>query len=240
MIRINSKTILRGLTKIGKTFIEIPNGQIEYIISGTYLFTVPENVTSVSVVVVGGGNGAGSLTTSRGTSHFNNSVYAYGSDGRIGGSHSGTDGGGNGGNGGTSDGNNGGGGGGAGGYSGNGGNGGDINVGNDGFPGTGGGAGGGSGARDQQTSKPGFGGSNGETPSLVGRGGKFGGGDNLYLAAGKGGGGLGYKNNITVTPGQSIPIKVGEGFNATLGGAGAVRIIWGNNRSFPSTNTVDL
>ena len=100
MIRINSKTILRGLTKIGKTFIEIPNGQIEYIISGTYLFTVPENVTSVSVVVVGGGNGAGSLTTSRGTSHFNNSVYAYGSNLRSGGSHSGTDGGGNGGAGG--------------------------------------------------------------------------------------------------------------------------------------------
>ena len=54
---------MRGLTKIGKTFIEIPNGQIEYIISGTYLFTVPENVTSVSVVAVGGGNGASTTYT---------------------------------------------------------------------------------------------------------------------------------------------------------------------------------
>jgi hypothetical protein len=47
-----------------------------------------------------------------------------------------------------------------------------------------------------------------------------------------GGGGLGYKNNISVTPGQSISLKVGTG--------GAVRIIWpGNARQFPSTRTAD-
>jgi hypothetical protein len=46
---------------------------------------------------------------------------------------------------------------------------------------------------------------------------------------GSGGGGLGWKNNIPVTPAQVISIKVGIG--------GAVRVIWGANRAFPSTNT---
>ena len=46
-----------------------------------------------------------------------------------------------------------------------------------------------------------------------------------------GGGGLAWKNNISVTPGSSLPVTV------DAGGNGAVRIIWGPNRAFPSTNT---
>jgi hypothetical protein len=54
------------------------------------------------------------------------------------------------------------------------------------------------------------------------------------LNAGRGGGGLGYKNNIPVIPGQTIPIKVGNGINSSFtGGGGAVRVIWGTGRSFP-------
>ena len=65
------------------------------------------------------------------------------------------------------------------------------------------------------------------------------------------GGGLCWKNNITVVPGQTYTVVVGYGgseggfgggSNKTVGsgGGGAVRIIWGANRSFPSQNTVDI
>jgi len=62
------------------------------------------------------------------------------------------------------------------------------------------------------------------------------------------GGALAYKNNVTVTPGQSIGIIVGQGgygggvnnddyISAGVGAGGAVRIIWpGLNRQFPNTN----
>ena len=59
-----------------------------------------------------------------------------------------------------------------------------------------------------------------------------------------GGGGLGYKNNIAVTPGQAFSVVVGAGGLATTsstgygggggGGSGAVRIVWGPGRTFPS------
>jgi hypothetical protein len=50
---------------------------------------------------------------------------------------------------------------------------------------------------------------------------------------------LAYKNNISVTPGNSYSIVVGA--KRGTGGLGAVRIIWpGDTRSFPSTNTGDL
>jgi subtilisin family serine protease len=62
---------------------------------------------------------------------------------------------------------------------------------------------------------------------------------------GGGGGGLGWKNSISVTPLQSIPVVVGgAGTNSpsgTLGqsaGAGGVRIVWpGTARLFPTTCT---
>jgi hypothetical protein len=78
-------------------------GEAVFTEDGDYTWTVPRNVYAVSVVCVGGGNGAGSLTTSTGTSHFNNSLYAFGSDDRTGGGFAGADGGGVGGRGGTFD-----------------------------------------------------------------------------------------------------------------------------------------
>jgi hypothetical protein len=80
------------------------------------------------------------------------------------------------------------------------------------------------------------------------------------LVGGGSGGGLGYKNNITVVPGNSYTVVVGSGGAGDLdnptcfyssygvyvknergtggsGGSGAVRIVWpGTYRQFPSTN----
>ena len=218
-------------------------GQAEFVTAGTVNWTVPEGVFSVSVVAVGGGQGTGSTTTSAGTSAFNNSLYAFDSNGRNGGGHAGADGGGNGGlagprgakyvdpNGVYNDWYYEGGGGGAAGYSGNGGN-------ASGGSGTGGGGAAGYNALSA-TAGGGVGiygeGPSGTTPSAPGSGGtgqKYGGGNRKYNGAGTGGGGLGYKNNIAVTPGQVIPIKVGAG--------GAVRVIWpGNLRQFPTTRTAN-
>ena len=54
---------------------------------------------------------------------------------------------------------------------------------------------------------------------------------------------LSYVNNYSVTPGGTFTVVVGAGGNlyaanstvAATAGKGAVRIIWGNGRSFPST-----
>jgi len=52
---------------------------------------------------------------------------------------------------------------------------------------------------------------------------------------------LAYVNNYPVTPGDTYNVTVGikggisTGGGSTSGG-GAVRILWGNGRSFPSTN----
>jgi len=78
-------------------------------------------------------------------------------------------------------------------------------------------------------------------------GGDYGGGGSAYCSssgAGAGaGGGLGWKNNITVTPGQTYTVQAGaQGADSRCrGGAGAVRIVWpassaAGNRAFPSTN----
>lgn len=51
------------------------------------------------------------------------------------------------------------------------------------------------------------------------------------------GGGLGWKNNISVTPGTSYTVVVGATRSVTnsgTSGSGAVRIIWGTGRSFPN------
>ena len=50
-----------------------------------------------------------------------------------------------------------------------------------------------------------------------------------------------YVNNYPVTPGQTYNVKTGyKGGKSTGGGStsggGAVRIIWGSGRTFPSTN----
>lgn len=118
-------------------------GQAVFSTAGNHNWTVPAGVYSVSVVAVGGGNGAGNVASSSGTSSFNNSLYAYGSKLRNGGGFAGADGGGFGGLGGKGTTytyfneeaqrdftrNRGGGGGGAGGYSGAGGAGGTVGSG---------------------------------------------------------------------------------------------------------------
>jgi hypothetical protein len=78
------------------------------------------------------------------------------------------------------------------------------------------------------------------------RGGAYGGGGGSTYAYGGSGGGLGWTNNIAVVPGNSYTVVVGDGGlpnvqweYAGKGGTGAVRIIWGSGRAFPSTGTTD-
>jgi hypothetical protein len=146
------------------------------------------------------------------------------------------------------------GGGGAGGYSGNGGNGGggtyNASNGNGG-----GGAGGAAGGQfDSGYSYGGGVGLLGEGPSgqivagksgnpgSYGVGAKYGGGAGTYSGAGSRGGALAYKNNIAVTPGQVITLYIyqANGSGGLVGGIGGIRIIWGNGRAYPSTNTQDM
>ena len=260
-------------------------GQQEFTTAGTYSWTAPTGVTSVSVVAVGGGSGgstadpgggggggglgwrnniqvtpgqiytvvvgngssAGTSTASGENSYFidTSTVVGLGAGGAsedvgaIGGSYVG-DGGGAGGNGGNPEGLNafGGGGGGAGGYAGNGGNGsgrptiaGDNGAGGGGGGGSGtatisNGSGGGVGIYGQGSS--GAGGASTDSaglglPGQPGSGGSIGtlGNGGLY-----GGGGGGSDGEVTAGRGN--------------GASGAVRIIWGADRAFPSTNTGNL
>ena len=78
-------------------------------------------------------------------------------------------------------------------------------------------------------------------------GGGYGGGaGGDFSGWGGGGGGLAWKNNITVVPGRNYTVQVGAGGYATgsnnysRGAGGAVRIIWGAGRAFPSTNAHDI
>lgn len=192
-------------------------GQVEYTTAGTYNWVVPAGVTSVSVVAVGGGNGAGSQATSTGTSHFNNTLYAYGSNGRNGGSYAGADGGGAGGLGGQRSsytyfnetaGENftrhrGGGGGGAGGYSGNGGNGGRVTGSATSDSGAGGGGVGiyGQGANGAA----GASGTSGTTSGAGGGGGGGAAGSSANAATGAGGGGSGGQNGYWSTSDPDTP-----------------------------------
>lgn len=145
-------------------------------------------------------------------------------------------GGGNGGAGGGSNNNNGGGGGGgAGGYGGNGGNGG---AGNSGIGGTGsnGGGGGGGGQSLGGTNNNGGGG-----VGILGQGSNGGGGGTNS----PGGGGSGGNNGGSGGVGGAYGGGAGGCEDDTnrgglTGGGGAVRIIWGNGRSYPSTNTADF
>jgi hypothetical protein len=257
----------------------IIEGQAAYTTAGTYSWTAPNGVTSVSVVAVGSGaSGNRQVTGGNGEdSYFISSLTVMGPGGN---STSGSgsfvsadyvgDGGGKGGEStGTAC-----SGGGAGGYSGNGGN--VRTYGESGLAGTGGaggsggmaasasgsigGGGGGVGILGEGTSGiaggTGLGGGGGSGGTAgddtvgtnnAGEGGVYGGGGGSGYAIGfaGGGGGLGWKNNISVVPGQSYTVVVGavNGTGVDLvghGGKGAVRIIWGQNRAFPSTNTGDV
>jgi len=238
-------------------------GQEEFTASGTYSWVAPAGVNSVSVVVVGGGGG-GSSTSDAGASHFVTTSVVRGGGG-AGGNNDNTaatytgDGGGNGG---TAL---GGGGAGAGGYSGAGGN--SVGQGSAGQNGAGGGGGagkypgGGGGVQllgegsngvGATSNGGGGGGSGGGSGGNGGQGagGVYGGGGTTFHDFGGGkGGALGYKNNYSVTPGNSYVVVVGvrgprftSAYTTTgFGSVGAVRIIWpGSTRSFPSTNTGNL
>lgn len=337
LLTATAATTNRSATRtISYSISSSPVGQVAYTTAGTYSWTAPAGVTSVSVVCIGGGDGGRADSTGGGDSYFINTSTVKGggatrSNGEgQGGTYVG-DGGGNGGGGGQFM----AGGGGAGGYTGNGGRGADfytttptagsggggggghiysgaanapyaggggggtgiLGLGSNGAAGTpganntygGGGSGGGNGGystnvsttggqggrktTDGTTSTDGASGSASSTSGGAGGttgGGQGGGaGSGTYAGGGGGGGafgggggcggegsragaggGLGYKNNITVVPGQSYTVVVGAGGSpggptggggAGGGGAsGAVRIIWGTGRAFPSTNTGDM
>jgi hypothetical protein len=266
----------------------VPAGEHVYNTPGTYTWTCPADITSVSVVCVGGGGGGmyysayssswsysmnggagGGLgwknsisvvpgqtytvvvgargssgphatgSTAGATSHFINTSTVSatgGAPGRYnnasiaGGTYTG-DGGGVGGNSGstTSSGNGPTGGGGAGGYSGNGGRGGSRNI--TAVAGAGGAGGGGGWATNRYKSFGGGGvGLYGETSNgtagaaNVQAGGGSGGGvgSSAQHGGAYGGGGGGNSSSYSGTGGN--------------GGTGAVRIVWGDTREFPSTN----
>jgi hypothetical protein len=194
-------------------------------------------------VVVGAGSVASATTSSKGgDSYFINTTIVAGLGGAgagsgltggIGGSYVG-DGGGNGGNGGTAESSAyGGGGGGAGGYAGNGGNGATIHTlpggngagggGGGGSGSTGAGFGGGGGVGIYGQGANGAGGSASDDASSAGQPGSNGSVGTLGNGGLYGGGGSGGDTTLIVGRGNGVD--------------GAVRIIWGPNRAFPSTNT---
>jgi hypothetical protein len=197
-------------------------------------------------VVVGAGSVASATTSSKGgDSYFINTTIVAGLGGAgagsgltggIGGSYVG-DGGGNGGNGGTAASSAyGGGGGGAGGYAGNGGNGATIHTlpggngagggGGGGSGSTGAGFGGGGGVGIYGQGANGAGGSASDDASSAGQPGSNGSVGTLGNGGLYGGGGSGGDTTLIVGRGNGVD--------------GAVRIIWGPNRAFPSTNTGNL
>jgi len=268
----------------------ISTGQEVYTSPGTYTFTVPAGVNSVSAVAVGGGGGGSTSTNaSNGFSGGGGGggglgwatisvtpgetlsvvVGAGGSGGTSAGSNNATsggdsfvdrggnylvegiggtrgtynssstapgggftgDGGGNGGSGGGgTGGNESGGGGGAGGYSGNGGNGGTGTGGP--TDGTGGGGGGHSGANGFTSDVTAGGGGVG----ILGEGASGTGVDN---SSGTTGGNPGSSGNGKQFGGGGTGAEDDSGAGAADGGNGAVRIIWGPTRSYPSTGTED-
>ena len=108
---------------------------------------------------------------------------------------------------------------------------------------------GGAGGASSLGGSRGSGGSDGNsyTQNYGRNGGNYGGGgsggSSSYSAGG--GGALAYVNNIPVTPGESLYIHPGRRGELdypiyAYGGSGAVRIIWGAGRAFPSTKTGNL
>jgi hypothetical protein len=86
----------------------------------------------------------------------------------------------------------------------------------------------------------GGGGGSGGTSTTNTNGGVYGGGFGSTTNFGGGGGSLNYINNFSVTPGATYAVHVGNAGvinsgSSGRGGSGAVRIIWGSGRAFPST-----
>lgn len=233
-----------------------PAGQQVFTSSGT--FNVPEDVTTISAVVVGEGEGRDDPSGRGGDLRYAISlavtplealtvtVGATGTTIKRGGTTllaarsgaggitsstiGGNIGGGNGASGGSEagDGSNGGGGG-AGGYSGNGGQGGN-GIGSGGQAGGNGSGGGGGG---------GGGGSSGASGGDGGGVGILGAGSSG--AGGAGGDPSGIPSGRAGSPGSGGSTSTyGGGAHSTGEGGGAARIIWGTGRAYPSTNTADV
>lgn len=234
----------------------VPASQQAFTTPGSYVWVAPEGVTSVSVVAVGGGGRGGgglgwknNIPVVPGTSYpvvvgkRADSTYVpagdsyFGSPSLVkggGGSYSGGtyvgDGGGNGGSSGGSF-----AGGGAGGYSGPGGDG-ASGFSKPGLPGQGGGGGGGG------VEGGGYGGGGGGV-GLYGEGPSGAGGLGVawkQLGTGGSGGQDGTSPLYSRGTGGAYGGGGGGGYdNVVWGGQGAVRIIWGAGRAFPSTGTED-
>lgn len=241
-----------------------PTGQQAFTTPGTYTWVAPPGVTSVHVVAVGGGGRAGGglgwknnipvepgmgytvvvgakaeTTNIAGKDSYfiAPTLVKGGGAGQGNGSTAFTpgtfvgDGGGNGGGPGASF-----GGGGAGGYSGNGGDG-AAGWGKPGLPGQGGGGGGGG------VEGGGYGGGGGGV-GLLGEGPSGEGGLGVaWKMGGKGGSGGQDGTSPVFTRGLGGLYGGGGagGYDQVVGaGSGAVRIIWGLGRAFPSTNTADM
>lgn len=231
-------------------------GQVQYTSAGTYSWTAPSGVTSVCVVCVGGGGGPGesglgggggglgyknNISVSPGSSYtvvvggqgttsyfINSSTVAGNGGGRTAGGGYVGDGGGNGGAGG------GGswpGGGGAGGYSGTGGVGAvGTSASRVGGNGSGGGGGGGGGWWSQ----------GGGGVGLLGAGSSGTAGNGTGSSATPPTGGSGGASGFNYGNGSGGGAYGGGGGRPGSGAGGAVRIIWGAGRAFPSTNTGNL
>ena len=240
-----------GVSNVGviptKVPADAPAGQIVFNTSGTTNWTVPAGVTSICCVCVQANGNAPATTVTVASTVVCQALNAS----RIG------DGGGDGGARGNASFDSAagywraGGGGGTGGYAGTGGRGatpGSLSA----TAGAGGGGGGGSAGGFGGQTVPGANGggvgvlgqgANGGAGALFGSAGGAGsGGSGIQYGGGGGGaantptntatpgGALSYKNNIAVTPGSTIVISIGAS-------NGAVRIIWGTGRAYPSTNT---
>ena len=204
--------------------------------SATQYFVVPDNCYAISAVVVSTTNPPSPDYETR---ILRGATVLLGTDQAIGGAIGGGNGGATGPNGGFGS----GGGGGAGGYTGNGGNGGNGNVGgSSGAPGNGGGGGGG-GVGSVLQRGGGVGllgiGANGvgggyNTPG--GHGSYNGSGVLAGAATGNGrGGNLRWRNDIPVTPGETLTVTLISTAPNGNGQNNAARIMWGNDgRSYPS------
>jgi hypothetical protein len=252
-------------TTTNLNLLNLPTYSKIFTTAGTYTWTCPSGVTSVSVICIGGGGSGYSSNNpnSVGSKGGGTALYGAGTSGAIGATGSANI------------------------YSGNGYGGGAGGIGSmfsfpPGSNGNAGGqsyfastsvcaAGGGGGGSTSSasggtviagtgfsggassSSKASGGGSaggytaNGATSNTAGSGGAGGGGSNgsSFQNGGTGGGGgaLAYINSYSVTPGNTYTVVVGVGGaatnfgpNVTAGTSGAVRICWGSGAAFPSTN----
>jgi hypothetical protein len=261
---VHNGAALAGITSTTSfTTTAVFNGEAVYISAGTFAWVCPSNVTSISILCVGGGGsssastGAGggelrytnNFSVTAGTSYtvivgsdgygsqaggfskFNSTTTianggSYASGGTVSGGSGGTgDGGGNGGSG-SGAANSYGSGGGAGGYSGAGGNGGNNN---NHTAGAGGGGGGGA-SYIGNNYKIGHGGGGVGLYGIGANGAGWQGGGN----GGSGGASTNARQGGNYGGGAGASQASGNGTGDGSGGGGAVRIIWGTNRTFPS------